>query len=256
MKTRPAPNAFTLVEMAIVLAIIGLLAGGIIGGQSLIRRAKISTIMSDLGKYRDAFNQFQVKYQALPGDYLDATEQWGTDPNGCPSHTTRVPKKTTCNGNGDGAITGTEMFRAWQHLSSAGMVDGTFTGVADSSGTGGITPGENAPVGPLSNSGYTLTTGAALTGNANYFDQPVSNQLVFGARVSNDWTYNPALTPVEQEGIDIKIDDSRPSTGWLRSFKSPLNPGCATTNVVSTAQYSVTQTGRNCTALLFIKPLT
>lgn len=254
MKIRPANDAFSLVEIAIALAIIGLLAGGITVGSNLIQRSKVNQVMTGLTKYVSAFTQFKQQFQALPGDYVDATEQWGTDPDGCPTHTTRVPKKETCNGNGDGGIASPESYRLWQHLLNAGLINGAFTGVADSSGTSGFTPGENMPAGPLTNTGFFIDTSGPLTGLASHYDQGRFDEIVFGTRATNGWPSNPALTPSEQNGIDLKIDDGRPSTGWMRALKSANNPSCTTSDVDATAEYNLQSKTRACTIWHMIKP--
>lgn len=262
MKIRPANSAFSLVELSIALAVIGLLAGGIIVGNSLIQRAKIGQVSSGLTKYATAFMQFQQQFHALPGDFTDATEQWGTDSvtGGCASPTPvaadRVPKEATCNGNGSNAVDWPETFRLWQHLSNAKLVDGKFTGVSGSSGAGthAGAPGENSPTGPFENSGFFITSSPTMVGQANYYDQLAGNQVNFGTAVTNDWTWGPVLTPKEQYGLDQKIDDGKPSTGALRSLKSPRNPNCTTSDVDASADYSLSQSGRNCTVFWNLQP--
>ena len=55
-------SAFSLVELSIVLVILGLLVGGILGGQSLIKAAELRSITSDIESYRVAVNSFKIKY--------------------------------------------------------------------------------------------------------------------------------------------------------------------------------------------------
>ena len=70
---------FTLVEIAIVLVIIGLLLGGILKGQEMITQAKIKNIVNDMNGMSAAIYSYQDRYRALPGDELDATtkSRWG-----------------------------------------------------------------------------------------------------------------------------------------------------------------------------------
>jgi prepilin-type N-terminal cleavage/methylation domain-containing protein len=98
-------NGFTLVEIAIVLVVIGLLVGAILVGRDLIHAAELRSVLSDVEKFKTAANTFRLKYNCLPGDCTNATDYWGTDPGGCPNTPANtVPKTATCNGNGNGFI--------------------------------------------------------------------------------------------------------------------------------------------------------
>src|SRR5476651_1832312 len=76
MKTRQ--TGFTLVEIAIVLVIIGLLLGGILKGQEMITQAKIKNVVNDFNGITAAMNSYQDRYRALPGDELNASARWTT----------------------------------------------------------------------------------------------------------------------------------------------------------------------------------
>ena len=82
MKTKQA--GFTLVEIAIVLVIIGLLLGGILKGQEMITQAKIKNVVNDFNGITAAMNSYQDRYRALPGDDLNAGTRWagGVSGNG------------------------------------------------------------------------------------------------------------------------------------------------------------------------------
>jgi prepilin-type N-terminal cleavage/methylation domain-containing protein len=130
MKTKQA--GFTLVEIAIVLVIIGLLLGGILKGQEMITQAKIKNVVNDFNGITAAVNSYQDRYKALPGDDLNAPTRWGA--NGIA-------------GNGDGQIGATtdtynlaptistpkENNVFWLDLRLAGFVGGTTAATAVSS---------------------------------------------------------------------------------------------------------------------------
>ena len=141
--------AFSLIELAIVLVILGLLVGGIMTGQSLIRAAELRSITTDLNQFQTSISVFRAKYSDLPGDMPDATAFWGA------AHATPVTCATTvgtgtqtCNGDGNGQIgnygsaaTYYEVHRMWQHLANTGLIEGSYTGVdGGGSGTQGYTP--------------------------------------------------------------------------------------------------------------------
>lgn len=82
-------RGFTLIELAIVLVIIGLVVGSVLVGRDLIHVAMLRAQISDLIKYETAVRTFQGKYNALPGDMANATSL--------------IPG-VTHNGDGDGKI--------------------------------------------------------------------------------------------------------------------------------------------------------
>ena len=99
-------RGFSLVELSIVLVILGLLVGGVLGGQALIRAAEIRGVLADKDKYIAAVYTFKNKYHALPGDIPNAATLWGlvhANPFNCSTTSTTHPT-ATCNGNGDGKI--------------------------------------------------------------------------------------------------------------------------------------------------------
>ncbi len=65
-------KGFTLIEIAIVLVIIGLLLGGVLKGQELITGARVRNLISQQDGIKAAFFGFQDRYRALPGDYAAA----------------------------------------------------------------------------------------------------------------------------------------------------------------------------------------
>ena len=117
-------QGFTLVELAIVLVIIGLIIGGILKGQELIASARMKSTLTDVDAIRAASATFQDKYGGLPGDYFEGQAQLGT-PNGI---TWTAP---ACDGanqrcDGDGLIEGNgitnETLLFWQHLALGNLI--------------------------------------------------------------------------------------------------------------------------------------
>jgi len=163
-------DGFTLLEMSIVLALIGLLIAAIVVGNSMVRAAQLQTMLAEYDSYVKAIKQFQDKYLALPGDMLGTagyqpTDMWGTDPVGCPDSTySATPYTTTCNGDGNGTIgnsdangtlsVSTEWWRAWQHLANAGLIPGQFTGVQGSGGAQEAKIGVNVPASAVKGGGW------------------------------------------------------------------------------------------------------
>ena len=115
---------FTLVEIAIVLVIIGLLLGGILKGQEMITQAKIKNVMADFSGISAAYHGYQDRYRAIPGDDPNAATRWGAP---------------AVAGDGNGVVGGAynavcpatpvaadpESCKFWDHLRRAGFVAGT-----------------------------------------------------------------------------------------------------------------------------------
>jgi len=121
-------SGFTLIEIAIVLVIIGLLLGGVLKGQEMIENSRIKSVVADLKGVSAAYNSYTDRFHAIPGDELLATmtaRGWTTTVGG--------------NGNGVLAITPAQTFTNageepsfWQALRAAGFTTGdpTLVGVA------------------------------------------------------------------------------------------------------------------------------
>jgi prepilin-type N-terminal cleavage/methylation domain-containing protein len=109
-------SGFTLVEIAIVMVIIGLLIGGVLKGQAMIESAKVKRIVKQADEMRAAVMTFYDKYGLYPGD----------------ENLTNIPPAGgDANGNGNGQITGTEVYEVYRDLSLAGLLSGTYNGTSD-----------------------------------------------------------------------------------------------------------------------------
>jgi prepilin-type N-terminal cleavage/methylation domain-containing protein len=240
--------AFSLVELSIVLVILGLLVGGVLSGQSLIRAAELRSNIADMSRHQAAFQSFRDKYFALPGDMANATQFWGTDTVSACSTTPvagdRVGKTATCDGNGNGQIqqaapASPEMFRVWQHLANAGLIEGSYTGVAGTFSAQDHDPGINAPALKGGNSFgvsvYYLGSLPAGYATAYLFEGDYGNAFGYGYCNGYDCV-SPGIKPEDAWNIDTKLDDGKPGTGKIITRVSCAVAGClpncnsATTN--------------------------
>ncbi|MCX8087593.1 MAG: prepilin-type N-terminal cleavage/methylation domain-containing protein [Rhodocyclaceae bacterium] len=114
-------SGFTLVEIAIVLVIIGLLLGGVLKGQELINQAKIKNVANDFNGITAAVYAYQDRYKRYPGDDNGAAARWSgaTDGDGNAAVGTTVTSATACPPNGTG-----ENCAFWNHLRRAGLIAG------------------------------------------------------------------------------------------------------------------------------------
>lgn len=216
-------RGFSLVELSIVLVILGLLAGGILGGQSLIRAAELRSISVEHQRWVTASQSFRDKYFALPGDMANATAFWGTQVAGAACVTTASSSATTCNGDGNGRIdlsaNSNEIFRFWQHLANAGLIEGNYTGV-QLTGNSRSTGAGNAPRGKINSSYWFVEDGSSNdAGAARYFQLSHGNYFMYGAWSNNNPPALRLLPPPELWMIDTKVDDGRPARGKLIAYR-------------------------------------
>ncbi len=109
-------GGFTLIEIAIVLVIIGLLLGGVLKGQELINTARVRALNNTVDGVTAAWFSFQDRYRGFPGDYTQADVNLPGGP---------------ANGDGNGLVdTAAERAMVWMHLHAAGYITGGFTNAA------------------------------------------------------------------------------------------------------------------------------
>jgi prepilin-type N-terminal cleavage/methylation domain-containing protein len=220
-------TGFTLIEIAIVLVIIGLLLGGILKGQELITGAKVRNLISQVDGVKAAFFGFQDRYRAYPGDYSQAA--------------TNIANVTAA-GNGNGRVEAIsvaptpEELLVWDHLSHAGFITGTYSA---SAGTTAAGAGTN-PANP-----YNVLI--QLVYDGNYAEGAIANNGIARHNVKTG-----SNIPVEIIAeVDRKVDDGKSNTGGFRlsTYGAPAAGGvgaAAPSCADSTGQWLVTQGANNC----------
>ena len=197
-------SGFTLIEIAIVLVIIGLLLGGVMKGQELINSAKVKNLASDFKNTSLYIYSYQDKYRALPGDDALAA-----------SHVTGATTAAGANlGNGriDGfwddytaASDTVESFLFWQQVRLAGIA----TGITNTTDLVGYPP-RNTLGGLI---GITNTTAANL---------PITG--LTGAYIICSGNIQGKFA----KQLDIMMDDGATATGSMRT--SAAVPGAKSIN--------------------------
>jgi len=192
-------RGFTLVEIAIVLVIIGLLLGGILKGQELITSARVRNLADQNSGVQSAYYGFIDRFRQIPGD-MDGTlacQQIGDEVTGCPA--------AGIGGDADGRID-TEDFvessNAWMHLAKARFIQGGFVGGATVEAD--YTAQTVAPINAF-NGRIMLTRSDEYDGQGGGAN--IRLLMVIGNQI-------PANVMRE---FDLKIDDGLPLTGVLRS---------------------------------------
>ncbi len=227
MNKRSQQRGFTLVEIAIVLVIIGLLLGGVLKGQELIRSAQVRNLADQNSGIQAAYYGFIDRYRLIPGDLAAGT---GANQACSVLGTARLPNCATVGGDADGSLDVGDFPEAsalWAHLQAAGFIQGTYAGTATTAAAYTLPTPAQAPTNPWS--------GHLLMGqSANYLDAlatPATRlHLITGVQV-----------PVGiMRELDLKVDDSLPATGVLRASGatttsySPVGDSLATPPCVDT----------------------
>ncbi|MCV6590744.1 MAG: prepilin-type N-terminal cleavage/methylation domain-containing protein [Marinobacterium sp.] len=111
-------KGFTLVEIAIVMVIIGLLLGGALKGQEMIENARTKRVKADFDQILAAFFSYQDIYRALPGDNPNASVQHNNNQLG------NGDGRSTVNNNWGSTTDDQETRLFWEHLREADLIAG------------------------------------------------------------------------------------------------------------------------------------
>lgn len=258
-------NAFTILELAVVLVIIGLLVGGVVVGRSMLRQSQVMSITTDEQKYVSSVKKFIEKYGAQPGDFNSATTIWGAAGGTIGTNYTTdciqygsATSPATCNGDGDGQVaivyaSYNESLRVWQHLANAGFIDGAYTGTSATVTRYEHKAGVTAPASRVDGGmfGYSYT-GLVPNNAAGFaFKGSYQHSMFFGSYKANSLPVNGVITGKEALAIDAKFDDGKAPTGNISTWQNGAWGGvtCATTTDDTTAQYNLTSSELICSLI-------
>jgi len=231
-------KGFTLIEIAIVLVIIGLLLGGVLKGQELINTARVRALNNTVDGITAAWFSFQDRYRAFPGDYTQADVNL---PN---------PAGLVVNGDGNGrvGITGAntdspaERANVWVQLQAAGYITGNFDADVANLATA---PEYGCSVETCPDNGFgagmNLTFGNQIRGGAGAQDE---HELITGRGI-----------PVEVIAeLDRKVDDGEPETGAMQLGAGGVNWAAAESDDcqrdnAGTSVYELQDPSSNCAAV-------
>lgn len=190
-------GGFTLVEIAIVLVIIGLLLGGVLKGQELINSAKVKNFANDFRNIPLFIYGYQDKFRALPGDDPYPADHLGTGAT-----------KATNDKQGNGVIEGAwnsnkpgdESILFWQHVRLAGLASGPTTAPTSATEIQAFLP-KNADSG--------------IIGIASGIQSPVDGlsgtHIVCSAGILGKFA----------KQLDTTMDDGATDTGSMRTIATP-----------------------------------
>ena len=218
---RSQQSGFTLVEIAIVLVIIGLLLGGILKGQELINSAKVKNLANDFRVIPTYIYAYQDKFRALPGDDCLAKTHVGA-PAVDTAPCTSPMGNGVINGNwNDIGTSGSESALFWQHVRlanlAAGPTDPTDAAYIPKNAVGGTIGISSTQTAQIEISGMTGTYQVCSTGILGKF--------------------------VKQ--LDIQMDDGQTNSGSMRAVAdgSALGTAAVVTSAIDdAAPYTVCMT--------------
>jgi len=241
MKTKTTKTSgFTLVELAIVIVIIGLIIGGVLVGQDLIKAATIRSAVSDVEKFNAAATTFRGKYNGLPGDLAAAKAiefglSAGADANAAGTPGLR-DGNSTIDQSGGGVVTNLsgEIGLFWKDLGATGLIGGSYIGMGTTVGPAAAVTASNVgtflPRSKLRDSAYYLAY--QQTGRNMFYVATITAAITTGAITASD-----ALTALEAKAIDEKLDDGSPTTGiaiTMTDLNTPNAGAAAATTVCNT----------------------
>lgn len=232
-------HGFTLIELSIVLVIIGLIVGGILAGNELVRAAKLRSLIKEVNQLTTAVNTFKGKYNCLPGDCARATQFFGTAGD-C---TVQLDDTATCSGDGNGLILsdsfynhGGEHLYMAHHMKLAWLTDLPLTQPNDKSvldaGLFLNLPGRNVLGSNAEKTiGYTVvpvldsmiaTSGSPVICSFPGSPPVLGNQITMGGQGiyypymhSRTNIAQPAMSGMDAYSIDAKMDDGHPARGKI-----------------------------------------
>lgn len=114
-------SGFTLIELAIVLVIIGLLLAGVLRGQELINSAKVKNLANDFKNIPVYLYAYQDRFRAIPGDDHAAKAHV----NGDVASSSAQSQNGVIQGAWSSQSTADESFLFWQHVRLAGFAAGS-----------------------------------------------------------------------------------------------------------------------------------
>lgn len=240
-------QAFTLIEISIVIVMVGLLIAGVITGQNLVRSAQDRKLISTIERIKSAIDSYELKYRYLPGDHSKASEYFSA----CGTTVSANGVVSNCDGDGDKKVEGIgEGIRVTEHLmlSKIWLEQNVSNLLSPWNSCNKPKFYQGGNVHGMKYNGYDI--GFAV-GNSNPDPSYAgADSFILGTRVSltvgnwdncHFWIHGFA-TQYEIYKIDKKIDDGVPDKGQMVTSQTAGN-ACRPTTI---STYDISATNDDC----------
>ncbi len=224
-------SGFTLIEIAIVLVIIGLLLGGVLKGQELINTARVRSLSNNIDGITSAWFSFSDRYRAFPGDYAQAS--------------VNLPNINN-DGGGNGLIdSNEERALVWSHLQAAGYITGSYPDGASGSAPTVVTKKYDCSVATCPDNGF---------GQGMVIDRTALQQSA-GTVTAHELLTGRAIPSDVLAELDRKIDDGTPSAGSMQLGTAGIGWGTTPAEITAcqasgdTDSYNMKTPSDNCAAV-------
>lgn len=277
MKTRSTQKGFTLVELAIVMTIIGLLIGGVLKGQELMQNARVTSTVAQVKAYEAAVTTFRDKYDATPGDMTNANTRIpncgtacnaasvtapnlggdgivgllnyaGTSGTNVPVFTTQTQTSLATPATAASTAAGFETNLFWVHLLLSDLIGGVTNNSinATAAGTTASAWGTTHPAAKIAG-GFVVGfgNGVPTPGGTAVAGTGISGMMLAMLSAPTTTTAanmivsgNQPLSATRAAQIDRKMDDGKPGSGFVQAYGTTTS--CFTSTTALTYAESIT----------------